>query len=226
MENGKKKLDVTGIMGLVFAILSVVCIAVSFISYVGIRIFSLQIESSFIIIFLIIAISFAAVGIILGFDGRKRWALGQSADGNVTGTNAIVAGFVTVGCAAILMLILQIQGATGLIVREAPKQPDTATAEEQLKEKTAKTTELVNVILPHVKSYAKNMDEESAAPTIEKLSVKYGFDQKDAWGNDIIVKFSKKLDENEYFLRWDAQVSSAGPDGKAGTEDDIVPEKK
>lgn len=224
MDNGKKKLDATGVTGMALGILSMVCIAISFLSYAGIKIFNLQIESALIILFLIIAISLAIIGIILGFDGRRRWALGQSTDGNITGTNAIVLGLVTIGCTIILFLILRVQGGSELIFKQ--KQPDPAQTVQQLKEKIAKTAELINVILPHAKSYAKFMEKDSTAPSIEKLSVKYGFDQKDAWGNDIIVKFSKKLDESEYFAAWGVEVSSAGPDGKAGTEDDIKQEKK
>ncbi|MCU0821834.1 MAG: hypothetical protein MUC95_05090 [Spirochaetes bacterium] len=226
MGNEKKKLNATGIIGCVFSILAFFCIVISSMSYIGIKIFCLQIESSLILLFLIIAVTFAAMGVILGFDGRRRWSRGHTADGNATGTSATIGGFVTIGCAAILILVLRIQGATGLIFKEEPKQPDTASTEVQSKEKTAKTTYLVNVIFPHVKNYAKFMKEDSAAPTIEKLSMKYGFDWKDAWGNDIIVKFSKKLDEGGYFTAWAAEVSSAGPDGKSGTEDDINAEKK
>ncbi len=226
MENGRKKLDGTGLAGMVLGILSFICIIISSMTYIGIKICSLQIESVFIIIFLITALSLAIIGIILGYDGRKRWALGQSSDGNLTGTGAMISGFVTIGCAALLIFILQIQGASGLIFRDAPKQESAAAPEDQLKENTAKTAALVNMILPHAKSYAKNMEEDTAAPAIEKLSVKYGFDQKDTWGNDIIVKFTKRLDADGYFASWVVDVSSAGPDGKPGTGDDIVPDKK
>ena len=227
MDNGKKKLDATGVTGMALGILSIVCIAISFLSYAGIKFFCLQIESILIMLFLIIALCLAIVGIIFGFDGRRRWALGQSADGNLTGSGAIVLGFVTIGCAAILFLILEVQGGTDLLIKKEAKLPDTAQqTEQQLKEKISKTSELVNIILPHARSYAKMMEEDSAQPSIEKLAVKYGFDQKDAWGNDIIVKFEKRLDENGDFAGWGAQVSSAGPDGKPGTDDDIKPDKK
>ena len=226
MNDGKKKLDITGMAGFSSGILSIFCIIISFLAYTGIKIFSLQIESVLIIVFLIIALSLAIIGIILGIDGRKRWALGQSTDGNISGTNAIVTGIVTIGCSALLFMIVQIQGGSELLIKETGKKPDAARLEQQIKEKISKTAGLVEMILPHAKSYAKYMEEDSARPSIEKLAVKYGFERKDAWGNPIIIKFSKKLDKNESFLKWSADVSSAGPDGKPGTEDDIKPEKK
>jgi hypothetical protein len=225
MENEKKKLDVTGIIGLVFSILSIICIIISFTSYAGIKIFNLPVESAFILMFSIIALSLAFVGIFLGFDGRRRWASGHSDDGNLTGTNAIVLGFVTAGCAALLFLMIELQGGFELLFKQKVDGPDRVQLEQLLKEKIYKTTEHINLILLHAKSYAKYMEEDSIVPSIEKLAAKYGFERKDAWGNDIIIKFSKKLDENESFLEWGADVSSAGPDGKAGTEDDIRPEK-
>lgn len=229
MDDQIKKLNLTGPMGKIFSLISLFSISISFLTFAGIAVFELSIKNQLVLLFLIIAVITALIGIVLGMNARKRYSDGKTRDGSHTGTNAVIYGFVSIGITLLLLVSINMQsGLEMLISREEVKaEVDVEKIKKELKEKIAATTEQLNTIYLKAKAYTRYMDEYSAPLSIKKFTKKYNLDSKDAWGNDIILNFKKQIDP-EYgdFLDWNAEVSSAGPDGKPGTDDDVIPEVK